>query len=638
TLYDAYSLFGAISLDLGSANQLSGYALLARNRRGRSAPITEEVFDLAGRTYNPNWGWMGGRIRNARERVIEEPICGFNYKLQTQALKFRIGLAYKSGFQNSGRLGYYEAPNPDPTYYRYLPSYYINNEFGINFKSAQQVADEFIGKGQIPWNSLYLANSNNAAGKASYVLYSDVIKGNTWTTSLNTNLKISRALQLDFGLSYRNTRTSNFSRLEDLLGAAYHLDIDPFSDTKNDMQGTLQKQKGEPFAYNYRLHLRALDSYVQLQLNTKHWEAFTTMGWGYRSSQRIGEFQNARYPDNSQGPGPLMAHSGLGLKGGFGYKPNGRIAFNINGLFQTRPPLPKNVFINPRDNDNFITYNMLPTVTSVEGNTLIRFPKLIGRISGFSTWFRNESEIGFYYTDTGLGSDFVQEVLTDVSKVHQGLEFGLEYKLSSAVALTFAGTYSAYRYANNPEASLHFDVSENDQNPIDPSGSIALGKAELNGIKLARGPQKALSFGVSYRDPDFWFVSATLNQLGDNYMDSAVLPRTESFYLDPATRETATNIDSELVSGMLKQSPLPRAHILNLIGGKSWLIKGRYLGVFASINNVLDATFRTGGFQQSRNGHYDQFIKDNLSTRPSFAPKYWYGYGRTYFINLSLSF
>ncbi|MBT8323534.1 MAG: TonB-dependent receptor, partial [Eudoraea sp.] len=193
-------------------------------------------------------------------------------------------------------------------------------------------------------------------------------------------------------------------------------------------------------------------------------------------------------------------------------------------------------------------------------------------------------------------------------------------------------------YANNPEASLHFDVSENDQNPIDPSGSIALGKAELNGIKLARGPQKALSFGVSYRDPDFWFVSATLNQLGDNYMDSAVLPRTESFYLDPATRETAMNIDRELVSGMLKQSPLPRAHILNLIGGKSWLIKGRYLGVFASINNVLDATFRTGGFQQSRNGHYAQFIKDNLSTRPSFAPKYWYGYGRTYFINLSLSF
>ncbi|MBT8210941.1 MAG: TonB-dependent receptor, partial [Eudoraea sp.] len=441
-----------------------------------------------------------------------------------------------------------------------------------------------------------------------------------------------------FGLSYRNSMAAYFAKLDDLLGASYHLDMDPFSVTQNDMQGTLQKQKGEPFAYNYRLHLRALDSYVQLQLDTKHWEAFTTMGWGYRSSQRIGEFQNARFPDNSQGPGPLIAHSGLSLKGGLGYKPNGRIAFNIQGMLQTRPPLPKNVFINPRDNDKFITYNVLPTVGSVEVNTLIRFPKLIGRISGFSTWFRNESEIGFYYTDTGLGSDFVQEVLTDVSRVHQGLEFGLEYKLSSAVALTFAGTYSAYRYANNPEASLYFDVSENDRNPIDPSGSIALGKVELNGIKLARGPQKALAFGVSYRDPDFWFVSATLNQLGDNYIDSAVLPRTESFYLDPATRETATNIDRELVSGMLKQSPLPRAHLLNLIGGKSWLIKGTYLGVFASINNVLDATFRTGGFQQSRNGHYAQFIKDNLSTRPSFAPKYWYGYGRTYFINLSLSF
>ena len=638
TLYDAYSLFGAITVDLGAGSQLLGHALFARNRRGRSAPITEEVFELAGRTYNPNWGLLGGQILNTRERIIEEPIFGIHYQLQKKAWNLTIGLAYKFGFQSSGRLGYYQAPNPDPTYYRYLPSYYLNSGFGNNFNNAYKVADEFISNGQIPFNSLYLANSNDPEGKASYLHYADVTDGNTLTTGLNSNLKIGPLFQLDFGLHFRKTKTKYFSQLDDLLGASYHLDIEPFSETRNDVQGALQKRLGDAFGYNYRLELQALDSFIQLQFNNRNWEAHTTLGWGYQSSQRIGEFQNARYPDNSFGPGPVVVHTGVGLKGGIGYKPNARIAFNINGLLQKRPPFPKKLFINPRDNQNYIPYNSLPTVTALEGNVLIRFPNIIGRISAFSTWFQNESEIGFYYTDSGLGSDFVQEVLTNISRVHRGLEFGLEYKASSTVAFTLAGAYSSYRYANNPETALYFDVSENDQNPIDASGTIDLGKAALKGIYLSRGPQRAISFGINYRDPDFWFVSATLNRLGRNYIDTSVLPRTESFFLNPLTGESVSDIDTDLVSGMLKQTPLPSVQLLNIIGGKSWLIKGIYLGIFISMNNVLDATFRTGGFEQSRNGNYSQFIKDNLSTTPSFAPKYWYGYGRTYFVNLSLSF
>ncbi|MGS0525995.1 hypothetical protein ACU8V7_13295 [Zobellia nedashkovskayae] len=66
--------------------------------------------------------------------------------------------------------------------------------------------------------------------------------------------------------------------------------------------------------------------------------------------------------------------------------------------------------------------------------------------------------------------------------------------------------------------------------------------------------------------------------------------------------------------------------------------KGKYISVFGSINNLFDGVFRTGGYEQSRNGNYGQFKQDNLSGTPSFAPKYWYGYGRTYFLNLAYSF
>ncbi|MBT8320231.1 MAG: TonB-dependent receptor, partial [Eudoraea sp.] len=308
------------------------------------------------------------------------------------------------------------------------------------------------------------------------------------------------------------------------------------------------------------------------------------------------------------------------------------------GTIRKRPPLPRNLYINPRENNKSMPYERVPTVSSVELNTLFRFPGLIGRISGYSTWFRNTSEIGFYYTDSGLGSDFVQEALSNINTWHRGLEFGVEYSASSTVTLSLAGTIGSYQYANNPVTTLYFDVTEEDQNPIHPSGKVDLGPAILNGMYTARGPQQAVSFGVTYRDPDYWFVSTTMNELSRNFIDLFALPRTASFYLNPETKEPNMEIDRDFLEERLRQKPLPRVYLFNLVGGKSWLLNGRYLGIFASVNNLFDTVFRTGGFEQSRNGHYAQFIKDERSVSPSFAPKYWYGYGRTYFLNLSLSF
>ncbi|MEM0933382.1 MAG: hypothetical protein AAGJ12_13020, partial [Bacteroidota bacterium] len=83
---------------------------------------------------------------------------------------------------------------------------------------------------------------------------------------------------------------------------------------------------------------------------------------------------------------------------------------------------------------------------------------------------------------------------------------------------------------------------------------------------------------------------------------------------------------------------LEDVYLLNLVGGKSWIYKEKYISAFLSVNNLFGAVFRTGGFEQSRNGNYGQLRQDNLSGSPSFAPRYWYGFGRTYFLNLAISF
>ena len=78
--------------------------------------------------------------------------------------------------------------------------------------------------------------------------------------------------------------------------------------------------------------------------------------------------------------------------------------------------------------------------------------------------------------------------------------------------------------------------------------------------------------------------------------------------------------------------------LLNFVGGKSWIIYGKNVGIFASINNALNLSYKTGGYEQTRNANFRERDQDVSSGTPSFGNKYFYGYGRTYFINLYVNF
>lgn len=268
----------------------------------------------------------------------------------------------------------------------------------------------------------------------------------------------------------------------------------------------------------------------------------------------------------------------------------------------------------------------------------MRLPDLTARVSTFYTRFNNATDINFFFVDSGVGSDFVQEVITDLDTSHKGVELGLEYQISSQVKLSLVANFAEYLYANNPSVTINFDTAGAEEDLINQEGNIDLGVANIEGYKLAQGPQQAVALGIEYRDPKYWWMGATTNYLANNYANISTITRTQSFFFDPETGERFPNATEENVNALLRQSKLDDFYLLNLVGGKSWLIDGKYISVFASINNVFDAIFRTGGFEQSRNGNFGQLQQDSLRDNPSFAPRHWYGFGRTYFLNLAISF
>ena len=639
TVYDAFSLYGMLEYEINNEHSISLATLTASNRRGRSSAMTEEVFELVGNRYNPYWGKQDGEIRNSRERHISEPMALFNYYYTTKRVNVTAGFAYQSGKYTKSRVGYYNAPNPDPTYYRYLPSYHINSSIGANFLSANEAKDSFIKNPQWNWQQLYDANRNTAVETpAAYILYDDTTKDTQLTANISGNIEINKHLKLDVGVSQKHLNSENYASIVDLLGADFHEDIDSFSDTRNDLNSTSKKGEGDTFNYKYQFNGVQTQTFAQLQLDYNAWKGFVAVRYETDTYGREGFYKNERFIENSLGRSSDVTFDNIGVKGGFTHRITGRHWITGHAARLNKAPTLQNIFINPRESNAVVPNLQSETISSLDINYFLRLPKLTGRLSGFHTRFQNITDVNFFFVDAGVGSDFVQEVLTDLDKLHMGVELGLGYQISASVKLSFVAAVGKYSYASNPDVTINFDTASAEEELIDVSGFKELGSAAIKDMKLAQGPQKALAFGVEYRDPKYWWLGVTANYLGNNYANISTITRTDSFYLDPDTGVNFPEATKENVTELLAQKPLDNFYLLNMVGGKSWLKKGKYIGLFVSVNNLFDTTFRTGGYEQSRKGNYRQLKQDNASGSPSFAPKYWYGYGRTYFLNLAISF
>ena len=78
--------------------------------------------------------------------------------------------------------------------------------------------------------------------------------------------------------------------------------------------------------------------------------------------------------------------------------------------------------------------------------------------------------------------------------------------------------------------------------------------------------------------------------------------------------------------------------VVNMIGGKSWKIGSQYISLFASVGNIADTKYKSGGFEQGRNANYRQLKEDKELDTPIFGNKYWFGRGTTYFLSLNYRF
>ena len=652
TDYDAKSMFLAIEKRVNDKHSLNFSAIYGQNKRGKNSPNSQEVVDLMGYKYNSYWGWQDGKKRNSRDKDVEEPIFILSHYWNiNDKTSLNTNVSYQFGTIKNTRLDYNGANNPDPTYYKNLPSYYLNyfNTKGASpvwtpdYENAEKNRVDFLANSQINWAEMY--GTNTRLGRSLYALYADVMKDQQLTANTFLTTQISNRVGFNAGVTYRKLKSENYQEMIDLLGGSYMEDVDSFYNdgfSQADLNQPNRKiYEGDKYGYNYIINANIVDVFTQFKFNFNQFDFYLTQNASFTDYQRDGLYRNGLYADNSFGKGEKVSFNNYGAKGGITYRYSGKHIFDANVAYYTQAPSIRNTFSNARISHGITNGLEDEKVMSGDISYLIRTPKLKGRISGYYNKIKDASKVGFFYAeglgfeDTDKSSEFVSEIATGLEKQSIGLELGLEYQLTKTIKATASVGLSQSIYSNNANVALNVDGRQvNGLNPI-----VNFGEAYIKNYHIAGMPQNAYSIGIEYRDPKYWWVGANANLLTDLYVDISPVMRTNNFFAEPGQSGAAyTDIDENVARRLLKQEKLDNIFLLNLQGGKSWRVKRNTIGFFASVNNVLGLEYKTGGFEQARNANYRELLMDNTSGTPSFGPKYFYGYGRTYFLNLYINF
>ncbi|WP_313502162.1 TonB-dependent receptor [Kaistella carnis] len=678
TFYDAYGAFLGVEKKFNDSHSLTFSAFAAPSRRSTASPNTQEVYDYRGVHYNSYWGWQDGKKRSERVKENFQPIFQFQdfWKINDRS-SLRTAISYQFGKDKSARLDWQNVPNPSPTYYRYLPSYYdfLDPDASVTVPAdgtattAQLAYQEALAGWQngdpmytqINWDNLYKRNMNQPAedyygvnGKrALYFQVNDVSDDKIFNAGTHYVYDFSDTSRFLLNVSYQNYRSELYREVKDLLGADFALNRDPFAATNqpgksglyNEGETDVVKSVGDKINYNYIFSRQEIKVNPGLKFQSGKFDVFVSALAGYSTNSREGLFKHYLYED-SYGKSGDQNFWNFGLKGQVIYKLDGRNFFVYNGAYFSQAPFLEDLFINPRVNSS-VAPNITNTVINANDlSYVINSPFFKMRLTGFLVDTQNDTNVQRFFadgiqlqnadTEVAVQSAFVSQIMSNVDKQNMGAELGLDVKVSPTLSLQGLASYGQYIYKNDPNVYFASDATGTFANG---NSFTDLGKAYLTNSRQGGTPQQGYSLGFRYNSPKYWWFGANWNYLDDNFLDPSALLRTERFVQNPVSGTPYYGLTESELRRVLQPTQLPSASFINANVGKSWRFGAYYVLLTASVNNILDNTkYITGGFEQTRRATLPTYTEEIGREFPLFGPKYWYTQGRSYFVNLQFRF
>jgi len=651
TFLNSYSYYAAAGKYLQNGALLSITLIGSNSERGKASAATDELFLLSGsHYYNPGWGYQNGVKRNARIGRQHVPMLLFSYDHQrSERIQWKLNLGIQAGNISNTALDWYKGPDPRADYYRNLPSYFAATD-PATAAALTDAINADPGKLQLDWNRLYAANysnyewlnnangqpGNNIYGRRSvYVIGSDVEQLRRLTLSSSLHQRIGKHLSLNTGLQARVQRSIYFRELTDLLGGDYFLNNNMFAEqqfaampsfAQNDLNTPDRAiRQGDKYHYYYSYLLTEVAAWSQLQADFRRLNVFAAANATYLQYQRNGFYRNGLYTDDSYGKTILQIPLNYAGKAGVNYKLNGRNFLFLNGYIALEDPGINNHFISPRTRGQFLDQVPLQMTQSLECGYLMKAPRLNLRAVGYVTDQHNGTDIRRFYNDDPAYQTFVNYVMQGLDMRFTGAELAAAWQLHPSLSLSAVTALGQAFYTRNPRIRVFAD-NDTDTHPGQRNVFI-------KNYSLASGPQSACSFGAAYNSSRHWYARINTSYLANNYV--AINP-------DRRTYEAAglTPPGSPQYQSIYRQEMLSPFFVVDFAAGKS--LRLRKLSKTIAYNWMLNCNLSIGNVLDNRNiktGGYEQLRYDYTGNNPDkFQSKYFYGYGRTFSLSLSLKY
>lgn len=324
--------------------------------RGMQSNATQESYSLTGNNYyNPVWGFYHGKVRNARVNRSLNPTLEAHYQRRVGSSTHLIAdLNSDISTYKRGSLGWYDAQNPYPDYYRKMPSFvpdgfvkdYVTDIWRTNNTDYTQ----------INWDNLEQQNLISEDKSAHYAVEDRVERAQNIGGSLLFCSELKPRLQLIYGVKANLKESRNYKSMRDLLGADFLLDIDQFmGDSYNaslGLQNNLlnpnnQVGIGDKFGYDYSIFAQSTEAVARVKYRSKKLDFDIEVEVGKSSIWRKGHFEKERFAGSaSLGNSQIINFSPYKMNANVGYALSSNHYVELKGMVANITPRERALFLN----------------------------------------------------------------------------------------------------------------------------------------------------------------------------------------------------------------------------------------------------------------------------------------------------
>lgn len=604
-------------------NWLNVAVMLPMSERGLRSASVSEAYTLTGDPrYNPSWGMQDGKMRNSRVATSLHPDVVASWQRRLTATT-TMTLSADVGFEWRGytTLAWFNAQNPMPDNYRYLPSYYADDDTSREVYNAWLRGDERYR--QIDWQDMYHTNALQADGSARYAV--ERRRENMLRTAVNLAFG-SRVggVDVDYGVvvDYRTSR--EFKVMDDLLGADHLVDIDYYliddATYANNLQNDLRNPnrtigEGDRYGYDYRLSRLAAAMYGAMHYAWGDMNLAATLHVGMDNTLRRGYYEKELFPGKgSYGRSRSLTTNPYLLSVVWRYNLD---AHQFAASASVRG-------ISPDADDMFLQtqYNNRPTegyrlATTLAADLSYQYTRSNLHV-GATLFYRStadESDVVHYYDD--LARIYSDAVISDICRLSLGVEVVATVRWARYFSSTAMVTAAMYRYRRDADVRLYADT-DNDL--------VAVSRAAMRGVRTG-APELAAYGDVTFRHTG-WTARLALSYVGGRHIEPSIVRRAErvlSFAPSPEERKALMSLERLTDAVMLDASLSKRIR----------LSEGLTLNIQLSARNLLGTDFVRNGYEQSRVRRTTVAGRTYISP---FANRLSYAYPRTFYLSASLWF